>query len=123
MMIVNRPDKGFCPVATYARKAKAPLTSALPSDSWDMLGTNLSIKIGEDQWDSDSKRLMLMDRRDFNTLGMGLDDLIEGYIQTVLSIVSIDKLCAKLLSDDKFNHELFASLNNDRALLEELYNG
>ncbi len=123
MMVVNRPNIGFCPVATYARKAKAPLTSQLPSDSWDMLGTNLSIKLGEDKWDSDSKRLMLMDRRDFNTLGMGLDDLLEGYIQTVASLVSIDKLCAKLLAGDKFNHDLFASLNNDQTLLEELYNG
>ena len=87
-----------------------------------MLGTNLSIKIGENKWDSDTKRLMLMDRKDFNTLGMGLDDMIEAYIQTVLSIVAIDKLCKKLLGREKFNSELFASLNNDRALLGEFYN-
>ena len=33
---------------------------------------------------SDTNRLVLMDRRDFNKLGVGLDDMIEAYIQTVL---------------------------------------
>lgn len=122
MMVINRPGGGFAPVATYARRAKSALTNKLPDNSWDMLGTNLSIKMGQDQWDSDTKRLMLMDRKDFNTLGMGLDDMIEAYIQTVLSIISIDKLCKKLLSDNNFNSELFASLNNDKTLLGELYN-
>ena len=122
MMVINKLGGGFAPVATYARRAKAALTDQLPENSWDMLGTNLSIKIGENKWDSDTKRLMLMDRKDFNTLGMGLDDMIEAYIQTVLSIVAIDKLCKKLLGREKFNSELFASLNNDRALLGEFYN-
>ena len=88
-----------------------------------MLGTNLSIKIGENKWTSDSKRLMLMDRKEFNSLGIGLDDLIESYIQSALSMVSIDKLCKRLLVDNKFNHDLFVSLNNDQALTEEFYNG
>lgn len=122
MMVINKAGKGFAPVATYARRAKTPLTDELPENSWDMLGTNLSIKMGKNKWDSDTKRLMLMDRKDFNTLGMGLDDMIEAYIQTVLSIVSIDKLCKKLLSGDEFNSSLFASLNNDRTLLGEFYN-
>lgn len=123
MMVINKKGSGFIPVASYARRAKAPLTDELPENSWDMLGTNLSIKLGNNQWDSDSKRLMLMDRKDFNTLGMGIDDMIEAYIQTVLSIVAIDKLCARLLKDGEFNSGLFASLNNDSTLLGEFYNG
>ena len=123
MMLVNRLDSGFTPVATYARRARTSLSDTLPENSWDMLGTNLSIKIGENKWTSDSKRLMLMDRKEFNSLGIGLDDLIESYIQSALSMVSIDKLCKRLLVDNKFNHDLFVSLNNDQALTEEFYNG
>ena len=122
-MLVNRFDSGFTPVATYARRARTSLSDTLPENSWDMLGTNLSIKIGENKWTSDSKRLMLMDRKEFNSLGIGLDDLIESYIQSALSMVSIDKLCKRLLVDNKFNHDLFVSLNNDQALTEEFYNG
>ncbi len=86
-----------------------------------MLGTNLSIKKGENEWDSDTKRLMLMDRRDFNKLGLGLDDLIEAYIQTVLSTIAIDKMAANLYnSKGKFRMKLFKSLNNDETLLNEL---
>jgi hypothetical protein len=89
--------------------------------SWEILGTNLSIKEGENQWGSDTNRLMLMDRRDFNRLGIGLDDLIEGYIQTVLSTIAIDKMCKNLYnSKKKFRTRLFKSLNNDATLLKEI---
>jgi hypothetical protein len=53
--------------------------------SWDMLGTNLSVAHGDGVFSTESDRLLLMDRKDFNVLGMGLDDLIEAYIQTVSS--------------------------------------
>ncbi|MCO4754702.1 MAG: hypothetical protein KC478_09465 [Bacteriovoracaceae bacterium] len=123
MMVINNDKTGFSPIATYARRAKAPLTDTLPENSWDMLGTNLSIKLSNNEWSSDSKRLMLVDRKEFNTLGLGLDDMIEAYIQSALSVVAIDKICEQLLSDDKFNEDLFTSLNNDKVLLEEFYNG
>ena len=64
---------------------------------------------------------MLMDRRDFNKLGLGLDDFIEGYIKTVLSTIAIDKKCKKLYnSKGKFRMKLFKSLNNDPILLDEI---
>ena len=86
-----------------------------------MLGTNLSVKLGQDEWTSDTNRLMLMDRRDFNKLGLGLDDLIEAYIQTVLSTIAIDKMCKKLYnSKGKFRMKLFKSLNDDNTLLNEI---
>jgi hypothetical protein len=50
-----------------------------------MLGTNLSVKHDEGMFSSESERLVLMDFRDFNSLGLGLDDLIEAYVQTVLA--------------------------------------
>lgn len=63
--------------------------------SWDMLGTNLSVAHGDGVFSTESDRLLLMDRKDFNVLGMGLDDLIEAYIQTVCRhIVSTGLLSA-----------------------------
>ena len=62
-----------------------------------------------------------MDRKDFNSLGIGMDDLIEAYIQTVLSIVAIDKM-AQTLTNQKgqFRFKLFKSLDNDASLLKEI---
>jgi hypothetical protein len=99
MMIYSSPN-GFSPCAIYARRAKSPLLSALsPEDSsWDMLGTNLSIKKGENSWESDTKRLIQMDNKDFNSVGIGLDDLIEAFIQTVLSVIAIDDMAATLIN-------------------------
>ena len=37
-----------------------------------MLGTNLSVKLEDGSWDTETKRLCLMDRRDFNELGIGI---------------------------------------------------
>ena len=64
---------------------------------------------------------MLMDRRYFNKLGLGLDDLVDAYIQTVLSMVAIDKMASTLFNTkNKFRSRLFRSLDDDKALLEEL---
>lgn len=120
VMIYSSP-KGFQPCAIYARRAKAPLEEAVPEGSWDVLGTNLSVKIGENEWDSDTNRLMLMDRKDFNALGIGIDDLIEAFIQTVLSVVAIDKMAQNLLNKKgQFRQKLFRSLDNDESLLREI---
>ncbi len=121
-MMVSSTKKGIRPLCCYARRAEAPLTDQLESgtDSWAMLGTNLSEKISENKWDSDTNRLMLMDRRDFNKLGLGIDDLIEAYIQTVLSTIAIDRMAKSLFtSKGKFSMRLFASLNDDPTLLGE----
>jgi len=121
-MMIGGSDQGFVPIAVYARRAKTPLAETLENStaSWDMLGTNLSIKT-EKGWDSDTSRLLLMDNKDFNRLGIGLDDLIDGYVQTVLSAVAIDKMCKKLVDPNSgFKFSLFSSLDQDHALLEEL---
>jgi len=78
-MMVSSTEKGIRPLCTYARRAEKPLVDNITSsiDSWSMLGTNLSIKNDDGTWGSDTNRLVLMDRRDFNKLGIGLDDLIE----------------------------------------------
>jgi hypothetical protein len=122
-MMVSSTPKGIRPLACYSRRAREPLADRLTGteDSWSMLGTNLSKKLGDNEWGSDVSRLLLMDRRDFNRMGVGLDDLIEAYIQTVLSTVAIDRMAAQLFTKKgKFSMRLFKSLNNDEVLLAEL---
>jgi hypothetical protein len=120
-MMVGGSNDGFTPIAVYARRARCPLTEELHNnfDSWDMLGTNLSKKVGN-QWTTETNRLLLMDNKDFNKLGIGLDDLIDAYIQTVLCTIAIDKMSKRLMNSQKFNWELFSSLDHDEALLAEL---
>ena len=47
-LMVGSSPEGFFPVAIYARRARDPLTDVLEegANSWDMLGTNLSYKVG-----------------------------------------------------------------------------
>lgn len=122
-MMVSSTEAGILPLCTYARRAELPLVDELTegTDSWGMLGTNLSYKNPDGSWGSDTNRLVLMDRRDFNRLGIGLDDLIEAYIQTVLSTVAIDKMAQTLVNKQgKFRMRLFKSLNNDPGLINEI---
>lgn len=122
-MMLRSTQNGFRPLAIYARKAAAPLTDHLDSgdNSWQILGTNLSVKMDDNQWSSDTDRLLLMDRRDFNRLGVGLDDLIQGYIQTLLATIAIDKMAINLIgTKGSLKQKLFRSLNNDPALLDEI---
>ena len=67
---------------------------------------------------------MLMDRRDFNTVGIGGDDLIEGYIQTVLAAIAIDRMTSTLLTQKgSLRRALFRSLDDDATLIEEINAG
>lgn len=122
-MMIQATQNGFRPLALYARRAAKPLVDTLEdgADSWSILGTNLSIKKEDGSWDSDTERLLMVDRRDFNKLGIGLDDLIDGYIQTVLAAVAIDKMAQNLINDKrKLRTRLFRSLNDDESLIEEI---
>jgi hypothetical protein len=125
MMICATP-KGFRPISIYSRRAEKPLCNELHSGdySWDMLGTNLSHKSEKGEWTTDTNRLILMDRKDFNRLGLGLDDLIEAYIQAVLSTIAIDRMAKKLMNNKgKFRTKLFSAINDDPYLLNEIYTG
>lgn len=114
---------GFEPVAIYSRRARVPLQREPLGgvDSWAMLGTNLSVKLPDGGWSSDTDRLMLMDIRDFNRVGIGLDDLVEAYLQTVMSVVAIDEMAKQLVTKSrKFRRRMFSSLNSDRSMSEEI---
>ncbi|MEM1123054.1 MAG: hypothetical protein AAGJ18_21610, partial [Bacteroidota bacterium] len=122
-MMVSSTPNGIRPLCTYARRSAKPLVDHIEdsTDSWQMLGTNLSFKNPDGSWNSDTNRLVLMDRRDFNKLGVGLDDMIEAYIQTVLSMVAIDKMAHTLVNKQgKFRMRLFKSLNDDAGLIDEI---
>ncbi|MDP5168888.1 MAG: hypothetical protein NWR72_01480, partial [Bacteroidia bacterium] len=122
-MMIHSTPTGILPLSVYARMARTPLSDQLKegTDSWDMLGTNLSIDNKDGSFSSDASRLLMMDRKDFNRLGISVDDLIEAYIQTVLSVIAIDKMAAKLISNKgKFRQRLFRSLNPDDALINEI---
>merc|ERR1712137_921231 len=112
----------YRPLVIYARRARVPLGKTLDGSvsSWDMLGTNLSVKLPDGKWDTETNRLVLMDRKDFNTLGIAVDDLIDAYIQTVLASVAIDSMATKLVTPEGFEKNLFSGLNKDDGLLSEL---
>lgn len=121
--MVGCSPEGYFPVAIYARRAASPLVSDLgpDHDSWSMLGTNLSHRLPDGSWASDTQRLLLVDSRDYNRLGLGLDDLIEGYIQTVLAMTAIDRMAESLVTQKgRFRRRLFGTINPDPALLKEI---
>lgn len=124
MVHYNYKTGSFAPLALYARRASKPLVDNPKhmKKSWDILGTNLSVKLENGGWDTDTSRLIIADRKDFNKLGLGVDNLIDAYIQTVLATVAIDKLACKLFEEQtgKFNIDLFRSLNKDDSLVKEI---
>ena len=105
MVAASPSGSGFRPVAIYARRARTPLAERLSgaSSSWEMLGTNLSVQTdvpgarGASAWATETGRLLPMDTRSFGQLGLDMDDLIDAYIQTVLSVVAIDGMCESLM--------------------------
>ncbi len=122
-MMIGATKDGFRPLATYARRAHNPLRTSLKrgENSYDMFVTNLSYLNRDGSWGQDVSRLMLMDNKDFNKLGIGIDQLIEAYIQTVLATVAIDKMAKKLISKKGlFKTKLFRSLNDDEVLIDEI---
>lgn len=122
-MMISWQNDIFRPVAMYARRARQPMTDEFVSgeSSWDVLGTNLSKKVGDDTWDTEPQRLLMFDRKDFHKLGLGLDDLIDAYMQTVFANKAIDNLAQKITKrGGGFAKELFRSFNNDDSLLAEI---
>lgn len=121
-MVGSGPD-GFFPVGMYARRARSPLLPELPGgeSSWDMLGTNLSVRTPEGEWSTETGRLLLFDNRDFNQLGIGVDDLIEAFLQTVMSVTAIDRMTQRLTTQKGvFRRKFFRQLNPDAALAAEI---
>ncbi len=122
-VMIHRTNHGFRPLGMYSRRAELPLPDQLNGQpTWPILGTNLSVKKGKNSWDSDVSRLIIMDQKDFNKLGLGIDDLIEAFMQTLFATIAIDKMALRLInrSNGRLKRKLFYSLNPDQTLLEEI---
>ncbi|MGC6492161.1 MAG: hypothetical protein ACON5B_04910, partial [Myxococcota bacterium] len=121
-MMIGQGMDGAYPVAVYARRARAPLADHIGTErSWDMLGTNLSIKQEDGSFTTEPSRLMLADEREFSRLGLGLDDLTEAYLQTVLATHAIDAMCVRLVnSKGGFRRRLYSTLVPDKSLIAEV---
>lgn len=123
-MLVKSNKNGFSPVSVNFRRARKPLADNLDNmdSSWDILGTNLSMTIGKNNWKTDEERLLVMNDEDFTQLGIDIDDLIESYVQTVLAIIAIDQLCIQFYDDSNqiFDVDLFRKINPDEVLINEI---
>lgn len=125
-MMVTRGENGWQFVTANGRFAKKPFTGDINAHSVsDVLKTNLSVKQKSNRFDSDSSRLIPIHDQGFNRMALSLDDLIEGFIQTTLSAVAIDRLAQRLVHEDgSLNVEKFNQLNGqDDSLLAEIQQG
>jgi len=120
--MIHFTEDGWKPCSMYARRAHEPLPDdpPAPGESWACLGTNLSKLASDLSWSTESERLLMMDTKDFGRLGIAVDDMIDAFVQTLLSAIAIDKMAARLLKGGVFNAELFAKLNDDPALVAEI---
>ena len=122
-LTVTTNSSGFLPVSMNFRKARKPLLDdeSRIESSWDVLGTNLSVKLDKNAWDTETERLIVLDDECIDNLMLDEDDLIDSYIQTVFSVIAIDKLCCELHDEQgRFDFELFQQMNPDYCLLNEI---
>ena len=126
-MVICANSDGFRPVSLNCRRARQPLAENLEQkgevSSWDMLGTNLAIKLENNKWMTESERLISFSEDKFDVLGLDLNNFVDAYVQSVLCIVSIDMLCVELFKNGdgkEFDYELFKKFNPDNSLLNEL---
>ncbi|WP_194777608.1 ATP-grasp domain-containing protein [Pararhodonellum marinum] len=91
-LMMHATQEGLRPLAIYSRRSRFPLNQPLPENmnSWEVYGTNLSVK-GEDGWTYADERLMLFDIRNFGLLGLGIDELIKGFVQSCMAVYAIDQ--------------------------------
>lgn len=103
-MVVGSSPHGLLPITMYARRARKPLTSSLPARgaAREVLLTNLSVKGESGAWDTDSERLIPMDVEGFNSLGLDLNSLIDGFIQACMTVNAIDGMSACLNEDVRY---------------------
>ncbi|XP_078609161.1 uncharacterized protein LOC144880695 isoform X1 [Branchiostoma floridae x Branchiostoma japonicum] len=123
LMVHATPD-GFRPLCIFSRRAHLPLPDTLDGteDSWEYLGTNLSVKDAVGNWSNESERLLSVDNKPFETLKLNVDNLVDGFVQTVMATTAIDKMCCRLVRpDNSFDFEEFAVLTDDKKILEEIY--
>eukprot|EP00997_Jenningsia_sp_PLL12_P005766 NODE_229_length_2078_cov_78.608181_g197_i0.p1 GENE.NODE_229_length_2078_cov_78.608181_g197_i0~~NODE_229_length_2078_cov_78.608181_g197_i0.p1 ORF type:complete len:355 (-),score=87.91 NODE_229_length_2078_cov_78.608181_g197_i0:283-1347(-) len=122
-VMVGGGPNGFQIIAMYARQAAVAFEEVPPTDveaASQMLCTNLSVKLGENHFTTQPERLLPMDIRNFDILGIGIDDLVEGFVQSVMAMTAIDVLCQRLMPKNQFSFPLFQRICDDNTLLQEI---
>jgi len=109
----------FTPLSIFARKATVPYSKDLSIPSRDIYLTNLSEKIA-DGWTTQSERLVLVDTKEFECLNISIDNLIDGYFQSVFATIAIDKMASDLSLDGQLDMDKFREQNNDPVLISEI---
>jgi len=61
-------------------------------------------------WGTETERLLLMDSRDFNRVGVGVDDLIEAYMQVIQQPIELHALVGKI-GTTKHRHKLVSNID------------
>lgn len=119
----NNNKREIRPISLYSRKAVSPfIKNNAPNKtakSWDILGTNLSYKNKHGIWTTDKDRLITMSTKEFEQLNINLTDLVDGYVQTVLSMIAIDEMAIKIFKDSNYR-QMLCKLNPDPVLLSEI---
>lgn len=103
-LMMHATEEGIRPLAVYSRRSGHPLNHPIPEgmNSWEVYGTNLSIK-GEDGWTYADERLMLFDIRNFGQLGLGIDELIKGFVQSAMAVYAIDQNAIRTFGQQNMN--------------------
>lgn len=119
--MIASQSEGFRPAALYARRARKPLTAKVPppGSSWGELGTNLSVKTPAG-WHTETERLIPMDEAGFETLGLGIDELVLAFAQTVFATVAIDCMAKRFMPGGVFNAAAFTALSEDASFSGEI---
>jgi hypothetical protein len=122
MMVVNTPE-GYRPVSMYGRRAKAPLESRVGGEisSWDVFGTNLSVKLGADKWkyDEEERQIVVTDNQ-FGEMNLSIADIADIYLQAVVSNLAINQMADRLMRYGTFDFKLFSRLNKDPGLVDTI---
>jgi hypothetical protein len=64
-----------------------------------------------------------MDRKDFNSLGISLDSLIDAFIQSVFAHIAVDRMSDFLCPNGEFSESFFQAVCDDKKLVEEIKEG
>jgi hypothetical protein len=96
---------GIVPVSAYARRSRDPVnrkTADPDRDSWNLFGTNISVRNSDGSFGTDPDRLLSLSGEEFPLLQLDLVDLTDAYFQTVFSMVAIDQLAISLSGQKGF---------------------
>jgi len=122
-LIVGSGAEGMRPIGGYSRKALAPLDGKgnRTGNAWEKFGTNLSYKDANGAWKTAEDRLIPLCSEGFEALGLGLEQLVEAYVQTVLAVIAIDKMAHSLLDEaGELDVARFLADNGDPRLVAEI---